>query len=382
MAINHYKHFTDASRLRRFNFELLHQFLLPFRDYLGDKHGFRWTDNFLTFPYDDLVPILSESDDEIPELFKTGLFFIDELSNSKGTELILYQLREAGIPVDSSIAREDITLFTWLHDPRILQSVHPELAALRPKRFEKYHCAYPVWPDTSREQLIALEDALNDWFDSHLKGRGVQVMVYEREGTISFHLRHGELLKRDTAIENNGMTRRVVYRPERYDYLDFTPHECVLNIHSNTKRENAVYRRLLGKYCFNDENLFFTENGNRLLTLDPIRDRGRDVLTCRDVDGLEWARLTELQTLVPGSGRQSCEVFKSDNCLFEDWATTGPRYLPTAHFIRATFLIQVTGLARARSLIMCLPGTTIYDRGREIDRLFGLWMKNRCFFLK
>ena len=381
MSAHYFRRFSDAAQLRRFNFDLFYQFLSPFRDYLCDQHGFQWTDNLLKFPYHDLANILSEPDGEVPELFLNGLFFIDELSNPKGTELLLYQLHEADIPVDRSVAREDLALYAWLRDPTILQSVHPELAALRPKRFEKYYCAYPVCPDLSRERLITLEDALNDWFDSLHKGRGVQVMPYQRNGTILLHLRHGELLKRDTALENNGMTRRVVYRPERYDYLDYTPNECLLNIHSSTKRKSTIYRRLFGKFCFNDENLFFSGDDRCLFTLEPIRDRGRDALACRDIDGLEWVRLKELQTVVRSIGNNSYEIFKSDRCLFDDWATSGPRYVQSAEFIRATFLIQVTGLVRARSLVICLPGTTIYDRGREIDRLFGLWMKNRRFVI-
>ena len=113
---NHYKHFADASRLRRFNFDLLYRFLLPFRDYLVDKYGFRWTDSFSTFPFDDLVSILSGPDNEMPELFRNGLFFIDELSHYKGTELILYQLRDAGITESgrwSNDSRMEITAKTW-----------------------------------------------------------------------------------------------------------------------------------------------------------------------------------------------------------------------------------------------------------------------------
>jgi hypothetical protein len=361
----------------------LYQFLLPFRDYLCGKHGLAWTDNMLKFPYSDLVRILAEPDDEMPELLKTGLFFIDELSNPKGTELLLYQLHEDGIPTNGSIAQEDIALFSWLHDSRILQSAHPELAALRSKRFEKYYYAYPVCPDLSRECLIAMEDALNDWFDSHRKGRGVQVMVYERCGTILLHLRHGELLKHDTALQNNGMTKRIVYRPERYGRLELMLSDCVLNVHSNSKQENIIYRRMFGKYCCKNENLFFSESGDNLFTLDPLRDRGRDALICRDIDGLEWARLKELQTLIlTKGGKEYHEIFKSEHCLFDDWEKTGRKYKDSAQFTRATFLIQVTGLARARSLTISLPGTTIYDRGREIDRLFGLWMKHRHFTIK
>lgn len=227
---------------------------------------------------------------------------------------------------------------------------------------------------------MALEDDLNDWFDSLNKGRGVQVMYYVQDGTISFHLRHGELLKRDTALKNNGMTRRIVYRPERYDFLDYTPNERMLKIHSETKRENAVYRNRIGKHCFGDENYFFVGDGRKQYTLDPIREQGRDAIVCRDISGLEWVRLKELQTLIPDQNNY-CEIFKSEHCLFDEWDRIGPRYRDTSEFTRASFLIQIAGLARPRSLTICLPDVTIYDRGRKIDKLFSLWMKNRKFAL-
>lgn len=151
---------------------------------------------------------------------------------------------------------------------RFLESLHAELHMLRIKRFERCIGRFPAWPDLSQEALVALEDTLNDWFDSLHKGRGVQVMVYERGGTIWFHLWHGEFLKSDSDLQNNGMTKRIVYRPERYDCVGYTPHECELLIHAETKREKKAYCRLFGKLLFRDENFFhFGERVRRGLSV-------------------------------------------------------------------------------------------------------------------
>ncbi len=271
-----------------------------------------------------------------------------------------------------------MALYAWLTDPRILQSLHTELAASKPRRFEKSYGKRPAWPDTSAERLVALEDALNDWFDSLNKGRGVQVMVYRRAGTVSFHLRHGELLKRDCALRNNGMTRRIVYRPERYDFADYTPGEGELRIHAETRREKTIYRKLVGKFCFDDEHFFLLDDGRDRFTLEPIREYGRDALVCGDVDGLEWARLKELHTMLPGR-KDYREVFKSGHCLFDDWENHGKRFGEESVFTRATFQIRVTGLPRPRSLTVCTPNVTIYDRSSSLERLFTQWLKNRQF---
>jgi hypothetical protein len=382
MATNQFKRFANVALLRRFNFDLLHQFLLPFRDYLYDKYGFRWTDNFLMFPYQDLVSILSEPDEDTPEMLHNGLFFIDELSTPKGTDALFAKLRYEEHPIPDFLAREDLALYTWMVDHTIVQSVHTEQAEYQRRRFETFYGRKEAWPDLSKERIVALEDALNNWFDSLKKGRGVQVMVYMRSGgAVSFHLRHGEILKRDCALKNNGMTSRVVYRPERYDFASYIPSECKLEIHADSQREMKTYQKMFGLFLFGDENFFVGNDGTKRYTLDPIRERGRDALICSDVDGLEWTRLKELHTRIPGRTNYN-EVFKSEHCLFDEWDKVGRRYQETAEFYRATFQIQVVGMSRARSLTVCLPNVTIFDRGSEIDRIFMQWLKNRKFAVR
>ena len=378
MSAHSFKRFKNVTLLRRFNFELLLRFLAPWREYLYSRHGFQWSENFLQFPFQQLVDLLAEPDDGMPELLHTALFFIDELATPKVADAIRERLHESEHKVPGNIAAEDLALYAWLADPSILQSLHSELAASKPRRFERSYSKWSAWPDTSKDRLIALEDALNDWFDSLNKGRGVQVMAYQRDGTVSLHLRHGELLKRDCALKNNGMTRRIVYRPERYDFADYTPGECELKIHAETQREKAIYRKLIGKFCFGDENFFLPDDGKDRFTLEPIREYGRDALVCSDVDGLEWARLKELHTVL--TGRKSyTEVFKSEHCLFDDWEDHGKRFREDSVFIRATFQIRVAGLVRPRSLTVCTPNVTIYDRSSSLEGLFTQWLKNRRF---
>jgi hypothetical protein len=141
-----------------------------------------------------------------------------------------------------------------------------------------------------------------------------------------------------------------------------------------------MYRQLIGKYCFDDENFFWVGDGKYHYTLEPLRDFGRESLICRDIDGLEWVHLKELHTRIPEQ-KNYYEVFKSESCHFNDWDSIGIRYRRNAEFVRATFLIQVQHFSRPRSLTICLPDITIYEHRSEVDRLFGTWMKNRNFTL-
>ncbi|MDR1268227.1 MAG: hypothetical protein LBK82_01765, partial [Planctomycetaceae bacterium] len=50
--------------------------------------------DLLRFSYQDLVNILAEPDEELPELLHNGIFFIDELSTPQAAEFIVQQLKD------------------------------------------------------------------------------------------------------------------------------------------------------------------------------------------------------------------------------------------------------------------------------------------------
>lgn len=380
MSALQFKRFTNAKLLRQIDFELLLQFLSPFQEYLRSKHGFRWTDNFLMFPYQDLMRILADPDDDIPEALLTGLFFVDELSTPKGIDALIGRLKRENRFPNNNLSQVDLVLHAWLVHPEIIESLHAEQHMLRAKRYETCYCRHSAWPDLSTEAIVALEDSLNDWFDSLRKGRGVQVMVYRRNGTIWFHLRHGELLKADNALENSGMTKRIVYRPERYDCIGYTPDDCELRIHSETKREKTAYCRLLGKHLFQDENFFAVGENTTRYTLAPLQEKGREALTCSDVEGMERVFLTELQATFAGK-RQYREIYKSENCLFDIWDRIESKFPEQPTFIRASFQLCFSGSSRPRNLTVCTPDVTIFDRDQANEPI-GNWLKKRGFVVK
>jgi hypothetical protein len=374
-----YKHFSNISLLRRFNFNLLQQFLLPYKDYLCSKDHFLWTDNLPQFPYRELVQILASPDEEMPEMLHNGLFFIDELSSSKAIEALINKLNNANLFPHQHLANEDVALYAWLVAPTMLQELHSELAGFRLKKTESCFSIKSAYPDLAKEKLIALEDELNNWFDSLNKGRGVQVMVYERGETIWFHLRHGELLRRDCALKNNGQTKRVVYRPERYDIIGYTPNDCEFEIHSDTKREKKLYCQLFGKYLFDNEKFIQCDNNVTRYTLNPLIARGRDALTCSDIEGLDRICLTELQAKKPIRSKYT-ETYKSEKDLFDDWGTPVIKVNQTYLLIRASFQVHFTGIVDTKKLTICTPNVTILDR--DIERtLIMNWLRRRGFIV-
>jgi len=192
MGSNHFSYFADVEKLRRLSFPLLFQFLSPYRDYFCDKHGLRWTDNPGKFPYRQLVGILASPDAEMPDMLRSGLFFINGLSNTEGTKYLAEALRQDGLLPDSPLSCRDCVIYGWLVSPGLMQEQHAIEAANTSQETECFFCAKQSHPDLSRERIIALEDAVNSWLDPP-KGYGYQLVYHCRNRAVGFHFRYGEL---------------------------------------------------------------------------------------------------------------------------------------------------------------------------------------------
>ena len=150
MGTYYFPRFADVKLLRQFNFPLLYQFLSPYRDYLCDRHELRWTDDPDTFPFHRLAKILAASDDEMPDMLCSGLFFINALSEPKGTKRVIETLYQEGQLPSFPLSRNDCTLYGWLTAPGLVEELHTVEAA-----------------DASREHWKCFRPCPNQCYDNH-----------------------------------------------------------------------------------------------------------------------------------------------------------------------------------------------------------------------
>ena len=68
-------------------------------------------------------------------------------------------------------------------------------------------------------------------------------------------------------------------------------------MHACNKGEKELYRKEFGRHVFGNEDFF---PGTSKYTLEPLRRDGPASVICTDVDGMEWARLKEIQFLWRG----------------------------------------------------------------------------------
>ena len=221
MATNHFRRFSDIAFLRRLNFELLLTFLRQFEKYLTQKRSLQFDENLLTFQYHHLVEILLSPDSDMPMELVEGLYFVHELAQKTSVETLYKHLEKAGIIPSEHLPVEDLLLLTLIEKPDILDYLHAELYLVRPKKFETFFCRNDCPPTITDEAVTLVEESLNEWFSTQQKGRGVKVFHFHRGDGIWFLVQRGQQLKCDFTHEDNGNSRRIVYRPGTFDVLCF-----------------------------------------------------------------------------------------------------------------------------------------------------------------
>ena len=103
------------------------------------------------------------------------------------------------------------------------------------------------------------------------------------------------------------------YRPEVHDVLVYDTAMDLLGLKAGTKGEKTLYREVLGGMLFGNSN-YFAERFE--LSLDPLRERGPEVLACEDVPGMNSATLVEIRRFLGGEAKerqinQATDLFKA-----------------------------------------------------------------------
>lgn len=373
--------FSDVRQLHRFHFPIFRKFLFPYQDYLWERHGLQLTNNPDTFPFRPLVGVLALPDDEMPDTLCSGLFFINALSTPEGMEKVGETLDFQLLLPNFPLTHYDSAVYAWTTDPKILQGVHTQILLTNNEWSERIACERDASPDLSRKSLTTLEDKLNAWKETTDPRQGIQLVYYERNNAIEFHLRHGELARPDSSTTSRSQTKRTVHRPTRIDLLVLDPNERLLQIHSNSVDVKGEYCFLFGKYCFGNPNHFKFSNSTGYYTLDPLWEQGRNALICSDVQGLNRIRLWELHAECYDQGQSQCmQVFKAKSkCLFEEKGSLDRFVDKEAKLVLASFLVDVAGHEKPQYLNIYTPNLLRFKRGSGFDEPITNWIRKRTF---
>ena len=140
--------------------------------------------------------------------------------------------------------------------------------------------------------LVALEKALNSWYQAHQRERSAQVFWRQHGHEYWFYIRHAQPIKRDGCVDKDLHSGSMIYRPERHDVVIYDTEAGELRVHADCEQEPELFRLTFGMHLFGDHDYFPASKGR--YTLDPLK-RGRGVLACAGIDGLLHITLRELE---------------------------------------------------------------------------------------
>lgn len=357
--------FTDPGTLKSISPSRLLQLLESDRDFFSERGvNLPSQRNPEAFDYEQLAKVFMTPDRTTPQDLSDKLFFVHEISKDDAmADELLEELNRQGHSIpEPNPTPADIAIFAWFTDREMLERKHAERHLLRVRHFEHFQTmkeSPSAFKEPGSKQLAALEKDLADWFESRKRGRGVRVFVYPKTEAVWFVVRHGELFKREGAIDGEN-SETIYYRPERHDVLVYSPDIGELRIHSCSPKEIQLYRAQFGLHLFGDQNYF---PGTSKYTLDPLKTDGGASLVCDDVSGLESVVLKEIRYYWPGPHPET-EIRRGPD-LFATLDAKQRHIPPTARITRASLLMKLSGSRAPRTTTIQPSNIAQYTRDED-----------------
>jgi len=330
------------------------------------------------FDVEALIPIFLSPDRAMPMDLVESLYLINELATPKGMDAILRETRSRGIrlPLPWQPTALDVAVCAFLADREILERIHHEHAMLKRRTFVYFKpldAPRPLEVSAVQAALPALEAELNEYFAAHNRGRHVHVFLFPRDAELWLTIRHGDVFRREVNLEDEKSVM-FVYRPECFNAVVYNGVGGELRVQASTDGERELYRHAMGKHLLGSEFHFW---GAKKYSCDPLRTAGPACLAVSDVEGIEWARLTEIhceqfvqrQRLV--QSRKASDLFAT--C--QDWRS----WFPTdASILRANFKVKFRHAKAPQSVSLCPPHTATYSHDADCS-LTERWLRARGF---
>jgi hypothetical protein len=371
------KSFAQPDLLKTIQPRNLIRLLEPSRVFLEDRGLSLPRDEASEIDYLRLSGILAQPDEWMDSQVVEGLHVIGNLGVDGNFDQLLDIARLNFIEVDMEATAADLATQIWIEAPQALVLKEREAGSHRRRKFESFRARNPeevLPPEQLPIEFNELEADLEGWFTAKKRGIGCRVIRTDQPGEIRFLVQHGELCTRKPSRKGPQSTC-TFFRPEKTDLVVYDAVNNELRISTGTIGELRLYREKFGKHVFGDpEKFVYTQK----YTLEPLRTEGVAALRCRDVGGLEWVRLTELEHALPEVGNYT-DRQKADD-VFRVLELTKRVIEPGAELLHARFAVKLAGEANARPLVIQPPNIAEYGRGEEAA-IIEDWLRARGFIL-
>ena len=371
------KSFAQPDLLKTIQPQNLVRLLEPCRGFL-ENHGLSLPrEEGSEIDYLKLAGVLAIPDEWMDSNVVEGLHVIGNLGNDENFDELLDIARRNFIEVDMEATAADVAARIWIEAPQALELKEREVGSRRRRKFESFR-ARDQEDALSVGQLPIefgpLEADLEGWFTAHKRGVGCRVIRKDLQGEVRFLVQHGQPCKREPSRKGPQSTC-TFFRPEKTDLVVYDLFSNELRMSTSTIGEMRLYREKFGKHVFGDPEKFIY---SQKYTLGPLKTEGTGALQCRDVGGIEWVKLTEIEYVWPCAFDHS-ERHKADD-VFKALALQERTIEKKANLAHARFAVKLAGETNPRPVLVRPPNIAEYGRGEEAA-IIEQWLRARGFVL-
>jgi hypothetical protein len=374
------RRFSSPETLKTIAHDQLVAFLRPHEAFLK-RRGFNLNrPEFSGKDFAGLAGIFVSPDGDTPDDLVNALYYVEEMSTTAAMDSLLAEIEKIGLSIttNQNLTAADVAVQIWNADRSVLERKHAEFSLVRPRTFASFKSRNGkgiAFKKPSSKVVRLLEASLNEWFEKHNRGAGARVFIFDKDHTVWFLIRHGEPYKREGSLDG-AESSSVHFRPEKYDVLTYHPNVNELRVNAGSKGEKQLYRRQIGKHLFGSEDYF---PGTNKYTLEPLREYGEMSLNCVDIEGIEWIKLKEYQTLYAGNPWEL--VSRKSDDVFELLENRGYSIPDGGQLLRATFQIKFTNCKTPRSVVIRSGNIAQFTRDDD-SVLVEQWLESRGFIIR
>jgi hypothetical protein len=370
-----FKSFSQPDLLKRIRPENLMRLLEPHRLFFEMKGFPLPAAGDDEIDYLSLGGILAQPDEDMSSDLVEALHLIENFSGDAHFDEVLDLAHQNGLLVEPDETVPDLATQLYLHDPQVLERKELEHLFEKRKNFESYRALNPdevLAIEDLPADLVPLEQALDEYFQSKKRGSGCRVIRKDSDGEVRFLVQHGQVCKREPSRKGTQSTC-TFFRPEKTDVVVYDVLHNEVRINAANLPDFREYRALFGRHLFGDDDKFvFAEK----YTLEPLKRDGVAALSCRDVAGIESVRLREIEYGWDGAF-DHVETHRADD-LFKALALLSRKVEGEAHIRRAVFKVKLEGEKKARTVTIKAGNKSGYNRGEEA-MLIEDWLRARGF---
>jgi hypothetical protein len=372
MPFNPPKTFGQPDVLKTITPAILIKILKPCRAFL-EANGVSLPESAnVEVDYLRLAGVLATPDERMDSDTIEGLHVITTVGTDDNFDELLDAARRNFIEVDLEATACDLAARIWLEQPQILQLKDRERMADRRRKFESFQARDPeiVVPlEKLPNDLSRLQMDLEGCFQSNKRGIGCVVVRNDVGGEAHFLVQHGQPCKR-LPSRKGAQSTSTLLRPEQTDKVIYDMVHNELRMNTSGLWDLRLYREKFGLHLFGDPNKFvYAEK----YTLSPLQTLGPAALYCRDVGGLEWVRLVDIEYAWRGN-YDHFERHRADD-VFLALAEENRSIAADADISKAVFSLKLQGVTDPRSVLIKPRNIAEYRRGEDapiIERFLHL----------